>query len=130
LIGQEWTQPRYFHGRPSASSYDASASGGSNLGPSNPALLEARRARASALAAENPAAVGPVPEDLLAASASGLDPDITVEAARWQVPRIAAARGMSDAQVGAVIEAYQHRTDLGLFPRVDVLELNLALDSR
>jgi K+-transporting ATPase ATPase C chain len=130
LIGQAWTRPEYFHGRPSAIGYDGATSGGSNLGPANPALAAARAEREAQLARENPDAVGPVPPELLAASASGLDPHVTLAAARWQAPRVARARGLSEADVAALIDAHAHGSDLGLFARVDVLELNLALDGR
>jgi K+-transporting ATPase ATPase C chain len=133
LIGQHFDAPKYFRGRPSATSpmsYNAEASGGSNLGPTNPALLQAVRQRAAALRAANPDASGPVPGDLVMASASGLDPDISPGAAHWQAPRVAHARGLPLARVNALIDAQVQGPTLGLFgePRVDVLALNLALD--
>lgn len=133
LIGQYFDAPKYFQGRPSATSpmpYNAEASGGSNLGPTNPALLQAVRQRVAALRAANPDAVGPVPGDLVMASASGLDPDISPRAAHWQAPRVARARGLPLARVNALIDAQVQGPTLGLFgePRVDVLALNLALD--
>lgn len=131
LIGQAWTSDRYVHGRPSATGtpYDASASSGSNLGPTNPALKAAIDARSAALLAENPGG-GAVPADLLTTSASGLDPDITVDAANWQAPRVAKARGIPEEAVRALIVAHTSHGDLGLIPRVNVLALNLALDGR
>lgn len=130
LIGQEWTSDGYFHGRPSATSppYNAAASSGSNLGPTNPALASGIAERSASLGAQNPGV--PVPPDLLVASGSGLDPHITLEAAHWQVPRVARARGLTENQVRAVVDAHVHRSDLGLFDRVTVLEVNLALDAR
>lgn len=134
LIGQAFDAPGYFHGRPSATSptpYNAMASGGSNLGPSNPALLDAVRQRASTLRATNPDATGPVPSELVMASASGLDPDISPEAAYWQAPRVAHARSLPVSQVRGLIARHVQPPSLGLFgePRVNVLALNLALDT-
>lgn len=133
LIGQAWSDPKYFWGRPSATSPmpdNALASGGSNLGPSNPALVEAVKARIETLRAANPGANGPVPMDLVTASASGLDPDISPQAALWQVPRVAKARGLSEQAVADLVERHVQGPTLGLLgvPRVNVLELNLALD--
>lgn len=133
LIGQPFSAPGYFWSRPSATSpipYDASASTGSNLGPTNPALLDLVRERAGALRAADPGARGAIPVDLVTASASGLDPDISVAAALYQVPRVAAARHLeADAVRGLVLARAKGRT-LGFIgePRVNVLELNLALD--
>lgn len=133
LIGQPFSAPGYFWGRPSATSpvpYDASGSVGSNLGPTNPALAAAVRDRISALRAADPGLTGPVPVDLVTASGSGLDPDISVAAALIQVPRVAAARGMAADQVRALIVARTEGRTFGVFgePRVTVLALNLALD--
>ncbi len=133
LIGQPFSAPGYFWGRPSATSpvpYDASASSGSNLGPTNPALLDLVRTRIATLRAAGPSLTGPIPIDLVTASASGLDPDISVGAALVQVPRVARARGMREASVRTLVETREVAPTLGLLgePRVNVLLLNLALD--
>ena len=140
LIGQYWTQPQYFHGRPSATvnlqgtpaPYEADNSGGSNLGPTNQTLITTVQQRIAELKKENPDVPGgtPIPVDLVTASASGLDPDISVAAAYYQIPRIAKARGLSQAAVRQIVDAHIEGRFLGLFgePRVNVLELNLALD--
>ncbi|WP_114395837.1 potassium-transporting ATPase subunit KdpC [Oleisolibacter albus] len=134
LIGQGFSRPDYFWSRPSAAGagYDASNSGGSNLGPSNAALIAAVQARVMALKAANPGAVGPVPVDLVTASASGLDPHITPAAALWQVPRVAAARGLDPAELRRLIGAATEGRVFGLLgePAVNVLKLNLLLDQR
>lgn len=130
IIGQSFTGPAYFHSRPSAAGagYDAANSGGTNLGPTNKVLINRVRQDAATLQAENPAE--PVPIDLVTTSASGLDPDISIAAANFQVPRIARARGMSEAQLQQLVAAHTTGRQLGFLgePRVNVLELNLALD--
>jgi K+-transporting ATPase ATPase C chain len=133
LIGQSFTDPKYFWSRPSATTpqpYNGLASGGSNLGPLNPALAESIRPRIAALLAADPGNAAPVPVDLVTASASGLDPEISLAAARYQVARVARVRGLRVEQVRALLAAHAHGRFLGLFgePRVNVLELNLALD--
>jgi K+-transporting ATPase ATPase C chain len=134
LIGQPFDDPRYFWGRPSATApvpYNAAASAGANLGPSNPALLAAVQARVAALHAADPGNTQPVPVDLVTASASGLDPHISVAAALYQVSRVARARGMTDETVRTLVEQATAGRQLGFLgePRVDVLKLNLALDA-
>ena len=133
LIGQPFSSPGYFRARPSAAGpagYDAAASGGTNLGPTNAALIDAVRARAEAARLENPAV--PVPVDLVTSSASGLDPDISPAAAAFQVPRVARERGVTEAAIRQLVADFTTPRDLGLLgePRVNVLLLNLALDER
>ncbi len=133
LIGQAFSAPEYFWARPSATGggpNNALASGGSNLGPLNPALLDAMKGRVQALRAVDPGNAAPVPLDLVTASASGLDPDISPAAARYQAGRVARARGIDPAAVERLIQRHTRKRDLGLFgePRVNVLALNLALD--
>ena len=134
LIGQPFDDPKYFWGRPSATSpfpYNAAASSGSNLGPSNPALTDAVKARMDALKTADPANTQPIPVDLVTSSASGLDPHISPAAAVYQVTRIARARGLDEAAVRQLVGQYTQGRDLGVLgePRVNVLELNLALDA-
>ena len=133
LIGQPFSDPKYFWGRPSATgpvAYNASASSGSNLGPLNPALEEAVKVRIDALKASDPANTAPIPVDLVTASGSGLDPHISPAAASWQAPRIARIRGLSEAGVMQFVDAHTEGRQLGLLgePRVNVLALNAALD--
>ncbi len=133
LIGQPFSAPGYFWGRPSAASpvpYDASASNGSNLGPTNPALTDAVHERVAALRAADPSLTGPVPADLVTTSGSGLDPDISVAAALVQVPRVASARGVPEQEVIRLVRTHAMGRTMGFLgePRVNVLALNLALD--
>jgi K+-transporting ATPase ATPase C chain len=133
LIGQPFDDPKYFWGRPSATSpfpYNAAASSGSNLGPSNLALLDAVKARIAALKAADPTNTQPIPVDLVTASASGLDPDISLAAALYQVPRVARARSLSEADVITLVNQHTEGRQFGFLgePRVNVLKLNLALD--
>lgn len=132
LIGQPFDAPEYFWGRLSATEpfpYNAAASSGSNLGPTNPALLEAAEARVKALHDIDPGNTQPIPVDLVTASGSGLDPHVSVAAALYQVPRVARARGLSQAEVRALVEECTEGRHWGLLgePRVNVLRLNLAL---
>jgi K+-transporting ATPase ATPase C chain len=142
LIGQNFISDRYFHGRPSATTgpdpadpaksvpapYNAANSGGSNLGPTNKALIERVQGDLAVLKRENPSA--PVPIDLVTTSASGLDPDITPQAALFQVPRVARARNLPEDRVRQLVDAHVEPRVLGVLgePRVNVLALNLALD--
>jgi len=134
LIGQSFTDPKYFWGRPSASTpnpYNATASSGSNQGPTNSALADAVKQRIAALRAVDPGNTAPVPVDLVTASGSGLDPEISQAAAQYQLERVAMARGLSSAQVQALVNEYTSGRQLGILgePRVNVLRLNLALDA-
>jgi potassium-transporting ATPase KdpC subunit len=132
IIGQLWTKPQYFQGRPSAAGkgYDPTATGATNYGPTSKKLMDATKATIAAIEKENPAAPGPPPIDLVTSSASGIDPDISPEAAYWEAPRIAKARGMSLSDVSALIAQHVQGRTFGFLgePRVNVLELNLALD--
>ena len=134
LIGQSFTDPKYFWGRPSATTPQANNgvnSGGSNLGPTNPALTDAVKQRIAALRAADPGNTAPVPVDLVTASGSGLDPEISPASAQYQLERVAKARGLSTSQVQALVNEYTSGRQFGIFgePRVNVLQLNLALDA-
>jgi len=134
IIGQSFSDPKYFWSRPSATApqpYNGIASGGSNQGPLNPALTDAVKARIDALKAADPTNTRRIPVDLVTASASGLDPDISIAAARYQAARVARVRGLDAAAVQSLIDAHAHTRLLGFLgePRVNVLELNLALDA-
>lgn len=130
LIGQLFTRPEFFHGRVSHVKYDAAATGGSNLGPTDEALVERVKADLAAWEAANPGQ--PAPADLLTASGSGVDPHISPEAALAQVPRISRARSIPEADLRALVAAHTEGRSLGIFgePRVNVLKLNLALSAR
>jgi K+-transporting ATPase ATPase C chain len=135
LIGQYFDDPKYFWGRPSATSpfpYNAAASSGSNLGPTNPALIEAVKIRVAALRAADPDNEAPVPVDLVTASGSGLDPHITPAAALYQAHRVARLRGLEENQVKDLVARSTEGRQFGFLgePRVNVLKLNLALDER
>jgi K+-transporting ATPase ATPase C chain len=134
LIGQNFSDPKHFWGRPSATApqpYNAAASSGSNQGPLNPALVDAVRGRVEALRAADPGNTAPIPTDLVSASASGLDPHISPAAALWQTGRVAKARGLPEAQIKALVDAHTEGRQWGLLgeARVNVLKLNLALDA-
>ena len=133
LIGQSFSDPKYFWGRPSATTpqpYNGTASTGSNLGPLNPALIDAVKANAKALHDADAGNSQPIPVDLVVASASGLDPDISPAGARYQAGRVARARGIAPGRVETLIAAHERGRLLGFIgePRINVLELNLALD--
>ena len=134
LVGQSWTKPRYFHGRPSAAGkgYDPTATGGTNLGPTSKKLIDATKSAIAALKMANPDATAPIPMDLVTSSASGIDPDVSPQGAYYQVPRVAKARGMSQNTVRALVTQHVVQRQLGLLgePHVNVLELNRALDAQ
>ena len=134
LIGQSFSDPQHFWGRPSATGpmpYNAAASSGTNQGPLNPALLDAVKGRIAALRAADPGNTSPVPVDLVTASSSGLDPHISPAAARYQVARVASARGLTLASVQALVDQQTEKPLMGFLgePRVHVLRLNLALEA-
>jgi K+-transporting ATPase ATPase C chain len=130
IIGQAFSAPGYFHSRPSAVGYDAANSNGSQLGPTNKKLIERVQGDVTALQGENPSV--PVPVDLVTASASGLDPDITPAAAAFQIPRVASARKIPETEIVQLVSEHTAGRTLGLLgePRVNVLQLNLDLDRR
>jgi K+-transporting ATPase ATPase C chain len=135
LLGQNFTKPEYFHPRPSAAGndgYDATASNGSNYGPTNQKLIDRVKADVAKFRKENPDYNGPIPADLVTTSASGLDPDISPASALAQAPRVAQARGATLDQVRQLVEDHSEGRQLGFFgePRVNVLALNLDLDQR
>ena len=135
LIGQPFSDPKYFWSRPSATTPfadNSAASGGSNLGPSNPVLIETVKQRIAALREADPGNAEPVPVDLVTASASGLDPQISPAAAAYQLQRVARVRGLTPDRVAAMVTQATERRQLGLLgePRVNVLRLNLALDGK
>jgi len=134
LIGQKFTKPEYFQGRPSAAGdgYDAANSGASNYGPTSQKLVDRIKADAEKFRKENPDFTGPIPADLLTASASGLDPDLSPASAAAQAARVAKARGVGEAQIQELVDRVTKGRDLGFLgePRVNVLKLNLALDEK
>jgi len=135
LIGQNFSKPIYFHPRPSAAGqngYDASASSGSNLGPTNPALANRLAKGAARFRKDNPDYIGPIPADAITASGSGLDPEISPANALAQVPRVAKARGATDEAIRRIVLSSVQERDLGFLgePRVNVLKLNMALDDQ
>lgn len=133
LLGQPFEDPKYFWSRPSATTpaYNANASGGSNLGPTNPALTEAAKTRVDALRAVDPSNLAPIPVDLVTSSGSGLDPHISLAAASYQVERVARVRNVDSARIRRLVDEHTEGPSLGILgePRVNVLELNLALDA-
>jgi potassium-transporting ATPase KdpC subunit len=131
LIGQQFDDPRYFWGRPSAAAYNGGASTGSNFGPTNPAQLDAVRGRVEMLHKAHPQHSGAIPVDLVTASGSGLDPHISPAAAEFQVGRVAKARSLAPAKVKELVSQHTTGRTLGILgePRVNVLQLNLTLDS-
>lgn len=139
LVGQPFDDPKYFWGRLSATldangkalPYNAASSQGSNLGPTNPALVEEAKARVDALHAADPENTAPIPVDLVTSSGSGLDPDISPAAAEYQVARVARTRNADPARIRALVAAHTSQRQLGILgePRVNVVELNLAIDA-
>ncbi len=135
LIGQNFTKPGYFHGRPSAAGtdgYDPTASGGSNFGPTSQKLYDRMKASADAFRRENPEFHSAIPADAITASGSGLDPDISLANANAQIRRVSQARGVAPSAIQQLVSAGTQDRDLGLWgePRLNVLKLNLALDQR
>jgi K+-transporting ATPase ATPase C chain len=135
IIGQLFTKPRYFQGRPSAAGkngYDPTSTGGTNLGPTNKKLIDATRATIAALKTANPDAAGEPPMDLVTSSGSGIDPDISPEGAYYQAPRVAKARNIPLADLREIVAAHITGRTLGILgePRVNVLQLNRALDAK
>ncbi|MGA8473706.1 MAG: potassium-transporting ATPase subunit KdpC [Candidatus Cybelea sp.] len=132
IIGQLWTKPQYFQGRPSAAGkgYDPTSTGGTNFGPTSKKLIDSTKNTIAQLEKDNPGAGGPPPIDLVTSSGSGIDPDISPESAYWEAPRVAKARHMSISAVNAIVAEHIQGRAFGLLgePRVNVLELNLALD--
>ena len=132
IVGQLWTKAQYFQGRPSAAGkgYDPTQTGGTNLGPTSAKLIKATKATIEQLEKANPDAEGPPPMDLVTSSASGIDPDISPEAAYWEAPRVAKARHLPVDSVRALVAMHVQRRQFGFLgePHVNVLELNLALD--
>jgi K+-transporting ATPase ATPase C chain len=133
IIGQLWTKPQYFHGRPSAAGkgYDPTNTGATNLGPTSKKLIDSTKATIAALKKENPDATGPIPMDLVTSSGSGIDPDISPEGAYYQAPRVAKARSLPLTTVNALIARTITPRTFGILgePRVNVLQLNMALDN-
>ncbi|MBV8579799.1 MAG: potassium-transporting ATPase subunit KdpC [Candidatus Eremiobacteraeota bacterium] len=134
LVGQNFTKPQYFQGRPSAAGkgYDPTQTGGTNFGPTSKKLIDGTKSAIAALEKANPDATGPIPMDLVTSSASGIDPDISPEGAYYQAPRVAKARGLALDTVRALVAAHTTPRQFGLLgePRVNVLELNRALDAQ
>jgi K+-transporting ATPase ATPase C chain len=130
IIGQNFTKPEYFHPRPSQNSYDAANSGGSNLGPTNPALADRLKKDAESFRRDNPDYSGPIPADAITASGSGLDPEISPANALAQAARVAKARGASTDAMQSMVAVNTQQRNLGVLgePRVNVLKLNMALD--
>ncbi len=132
IVGQLWTKPQYFQGRPSAAGkgYDPTSTGGTNLGPTSAKLIKATKDTIVALEKANPEAVGPPPMDLVTSSGSGIDPDISPEAAYWEAPRVAKARHLPVDSVRSLVAMHVQGRQFGFLgePHVNVLELNLALD--